>query len=93
MKMLNANTFFKKRNHAELTVPKKREIIDYKKKFPKMSQRELISKCSFEYKTLITKSRMSDILKPDYERKFQIKQEQLKQTKIIDFFKKTTLTN
>ncbi len=63
---------------------------------------------------------MSDILKPDYERKlnqlksvenynqrvrklellqkcedcmFEIKQEQLKQTKIIDFFKKTTLTN
>ena len=31
MKMLNANTFFKKRNHAELTVPQKHEIIDYKK--------------------------------------------------------------
>ncbi len=51
--MLNANTVFKKRNHAELTVQQKREIIDYKIKFPKMSQKELISKFSFEYKTLI----------------------------------------
>ena len=34
-----------------------------------MSQKELISKFSFEYKTLISKSTMSDVLKPDYERK------------------------
>ena len=65
----NENAVFKKRNHAELTVPQKCKIIDYKKKFPKMSQKELISKFSFEYKTLIPKSTMSDILKPDYERK------------------------
>ena len=39
--MLNANTAIKKRSHAELTVPQKQEIIDYKRKFPKLTQKEL----------------------------------------------------
>ena len=49
MNMLNANTAIKKRSHAELTVPQKQEIIDYKKKFPKLTQKELIEKFSVEY--------------------------------------------
>jgi hypothetical protein len=69
MKMLNANTAIRKRSHAELTVPLKQEIIDYKKKFPKLTKKELIEK--FKYKTVIPKSTMSDILKPDYERKLK----------------------
>ena len=32
MNLLNANTAIKKRSHAELSVPQKQEIIDYKKK-------------------------------------------------------------
>jgi len=67
MNMLNANTAIKKRSHAELTVPQKQEIIDYKKKFPKLTQKELIEKFSVEYKTIIPKSTMSDIL-PEYEK-------------------------
>jgi CRISPR/Cas system-associated protein Cas5 (RAMP superfamily) len=71
MNMLNANTAFKKRSHGELTVPHKQEIIDFKKKFPKLTQKELIEKFSVEYKTVIPKSTMSDILKPDYGRKLK----------------------
>ena len=56
MNMLNANTAIKKRGHAELTVPQKQEIIDYKKKFPKLTQKELIEKFSVEYKTVIPKN-------------------------------------
>ncbi len=59
--MLNANTAIKKRSHVELTVPQKQEIIDYKKQFPKLTQKELIEKFSVEYKTVIPKSTMSDI--------------------------------
>ena len=40
--MLNANTVVKKRNHAELTVQQKREIIDYKKKFQKKRKNSVI---------------------------------------------------
>ena len=71
MNMLNANTAIKKRSHAELTVPQKQEIIDYKKKCPKLTQKEIIEKFSVEYKTVIPKSTMSDILKPEYEKKLQ----------------------
>ncbi len=42
--MLNANIALKKRNHAELTVPQKQEIIDFRKKNPKISQKDLIAK-------------------------------------------------
>ncbi len=35
--MLYANIALKKRNHAELTVPQKQEIIDFRKKNPKIS--------------------------------------------------------
>ncbi len=35
MNMLNANTATKKRSHVELKVPQNKDIIDYKKKFPK----------------------------------------------------------
>ncbi len=76
-----------------------------------MSQKELISKFSFEYKTLIPKStgfrafskfveqstfyddQKLELLQKCEDCIFEIKQEQLKQKKIIDFFKKTTLRN
>ena len=71
MNMLNANIALKKRNHAELTVPQKQEIIDFRKKNPKITQKDLIAKFNNEFKTNIPKSAMSDILKPEYERKLQ----------------------
>ena len=71
MNMLNANVAIKKRNHAELTVPQKQEIIDFRKKNPKITQKDLIAKFNHEFKTYIPKSTMSDILKPEYERKLQ----------------------
>jgi hypothetical protein len=55
--LLNAKPVFKKRNHVELMV------------LQKLSQNELILNCQFDYKTVISKSTMSDILKPDYKRK------------------------
>ena len=72
MNMLNANVAIKKRNHAELTVPtREQEIIDFRKKNPKITQKDLIAKFNHEFKTYIPKSTMSDILKPEYERKLQ----------------------
>jgi hypothetical protein len=45
--MLNANIALKKRNHAEFTVPQKQEIIDFRKKNPKISQKD--GKIKFQY--------------------------------------------
>ena len=40
-------------------------------KNPKITQKDLIAKFNNEFKTNIPKSTMSDILKPEYERKLQ----------------------
>ena len=40
-------------------------------KNPKIAQKDLIAKFNNEFKTNIPKSAMSDILKPEYERKLQ----------------------
>ena len=68
MNMLNSNIALKKRYHAELTVPQKQEIIDFRKKNPEISHKDLIAKFNNEFKTNIPKPTMSDILKPEYER-------------------------
>ena len=66
MNMLNPNVALKKRNHAELfTVPQKQEIIDFRKKNPKITQKDLIAKFNNEFKTNIPKSTISGILKPE----------------------------
>ena len=50
MNMLNANISLKKRIHAEPTVPQKQEIIDFRKKNPKISQKDMIAKFNNEFK-------------------------------------------
>ncbi len=77
--MLNANIALKKRNHAELTVPQKQEIIDFRNKNPKIEQ-------STEYndQKLELLAKVDDCL-------LEKNQSYLKQKRINEYFKKITL--
>ena len=69
MSLLNAFEASKKRKRVELKVEQKWEIIEYRKKFPKLSQVQLIVHFNRTFDTVISKQAMSDILKPETERK------------------------
>jgi hypothetical protein len=70
MGLLNA---FKenKRKRVELKVEQKWEIIEYRKKFPNLSQVQLIVHFNRKFETVISKQAMSDMLKRDYEKKLE----------------------
>ena len=71
MSLLKAIEANKKRKRVELRNEQKWEIIEYRKKFPKLSQTQLIVHFNRIYDMVISKQTMSDILKPEYERKLQ----------------------
>ena len=71
MSLLKAIESNKKRKRVELKIEQKWEIIEYKKKYPKLSQTQLILHFNREFDTVISKQTMSDMLKPEYERRLQ----------------------
>ena len=71
MSLLKAIEANKKRKRVELRIEQKWEIIEYRKIFPKLSQTQLIVHFNRIYDMVISKQTMSDILKPEYERKLQ----------------------
>ena len=71
MSLLNAIEANKKRKRIELKIEQKWEIIEYRKKYPKLSQTQLLVHFNRLFDTVISKQTMSDILKPEYERKLQ----------------------
>ena len=60
-----------KRKRVELKVEQKWEIIEYRKKFPNLSQVQLIVHFNRKFETVISKQTMSDMLKRDYEKKLE----------------------
>ncbi len=71
MSLLKAIEANKKRKRVELRIEQKWEIIEQRRKFPKLSQTQLIVHLNRIYDMVISKQTMSDILKPEYERKLQ----------------------
>ena len=69
--MLNAFEANKKRKRIELKIEQKWEIIEYRKKYPKLSQIQMIVHFNRLFDTVISKQAMSDMLKPEYERKLK----------------------
>ena len=71
MSILNAFKENNKRKRVELKVEQKWEIIEYRKKFPNLSQVQLIVHFNRKFETVISKQTMSDMLKRDYEKKLE----------------------